>query len=63
MQDKGFMNEKLYQVTMSLARTLLADGAITEQQYADFDTKMRQKYEPKIGPFFADIGLKNACYK
>lgn len=63
MQDKDFRNEKLYQMTMSLARTLLSDRAITEKQYADFDTKMKQKYAPKIGSFFTDISLKNACYK
>lgn len=57
MTEQEFRNEKLYQVTMSLAKKLLHDSVITEKNYFDFDTKMRQKYSPKYGRLFTDINL------
>lgn len=57
VSDMEFRNEKLYQSTMSLAKKLLSDGAITEKDYHEFDTKMQQKYKPKYGRLFTDISL------
>ena len=58
MTEREFRDEKVYQVTMSLARKLLSDGAITEGDYRAFDTKMREKYQPVFGSIFSDIKLK-----
>ena len=38
MTSKEFNNEKLYQTTMSLMRSLLMQGAITQKEYCRIDT-------------------------
>ncbi len=62
MSKEQFENEKNYQVSMSLARKLLNDGTISEENYRDFDTKMQQKYNPTFGTLFTDINL-DKCLK
>ena len=57
MTEDELRREKLYEVTMSHARKMLSEGLITEGQYADFDTKMREKYQPVFGTLFSDIRL------
>jgi hypothetical protein len=57
MNKKQFENEANYQVIMSFAKKFLNDGTITEENYRDFDTKMRQKYRPTFGTLFTDIDL------
>ena len=50
-------NEVIYQMTMNAARKMLKEGVITEDEYRVFETKMREKYSPKIGVLFSDIDL------
>lgn len=50
-------NEVIYQMTMNAARKMLKEGVITEDEYRVFETKMREKYYPKIGVLFSDIDL------
>ena len=50
-------NEVIYQMTMNAARKMLKEGIITEDEYRVFETKMREKYSPKIGVLFSDIDL------
>jgi len=40
------LNERIlaYQITMSLARSMLAKGIITEEEYRKIDTIMIKKY-------------------
>lgn len=45
-------NDQIYQITMSMARKLLKDGKITEEDYRKFDTKMQEKYPPVFGDLF-----------
>ena len=44
-------------MTMAQARKMLDQGLITKAEYAEFDTKMRQKYSPIVGSLFAEIDL------
>ena len=46
-----------YQLTMSLAKRLLRDEAITEDMYRRHDENMRKKYKPVYGALFTDIAL------
>ncbi len=62
MSKEQFENERNYQVSMSLARKLLNDGTISEENYRDFDTRMQQKYRPTFGTLFTDINL-DKCLK
>ena len=48
-------NEITYQITMSLFRTMVRKGLLTEEEYAVIDTKMREKYCPKFGTLFVDL--------
>lgn len=40
------MNEKIYQVTMHLAKKLLDDGVISEKTFQEFKSQMIEKYSP-----------------
>ena len=50
--------EIIYQMTMQAAREMLRQELITREEYLQFDTKMRRKYEPVFGSIFSDINLK-----
>ena len=51
------MNEIMYQTTMHIARNMLSEGLITEEDYSRFDVEMREKYKPTFGGIFGDIDL------
>lgn len=57
MSEDHFRNEKLYQITMILARSMLEKGVISEEDYNEFDTNMLEKYQPIFGTLFSDIHL------
>ena len=49
MNKEQFERERLYQATLTLARTMLRRGLITEDELTIIDTKMREKYKPLLG--------------
>lgn len=55
MTEEQFRAEKCYQVAMSVARRMLREELITEEEYRQFDTKMTEKYAPVFGTLFAEI--------
>ena len=57
MSEDQFRNEMLYQTTMTLARSMLEKGVISEEDYHEFDTIMLEKYHPIFGTLFTDISL------
>ncbi len=57
MSKEQMRKEMLYQTTMSMARQMLEKSLISKEEYAQIDTKMREKYEPSLGTLFADIDL------
>ena len=58
MNKEEFRNEKLYQTTMHLARKMLSDGLISEDEYRQIDTIFLEKYHPVLGTLFSE----SACY-
>lgn len=52
-------NEITYLVTMKLFQKMLKCGLLTAGEYCVIDTKMRAKYQPKIGTLFREIPLTN----
>ena len=58
MTEEQFDREKRYQASMSMFRTMLKNGLITEEQYAIIDTKMLGKYRPLLGTLFSE----STCY-
>lgn len=51
-------NELTYLVTMKLFLKMLECGLLTAEEYCVIDTKMRAKYQPKIGVLFTEIPQK-----
>jgi len=43
--------------SMDMAKSLLKRGLITDEELCAFDTKMRQKYKPKIGTLWQEKSL------
>lgn len=55
-EEQGY-KEIVFQMTMSAAKQMLEKGAISKDQYMEFDTKMREKYAPIFGDLFSNINL------
>lgn len=52
MDKRSFHNEAAFQVTMQLARTMLAEKLITEKEYRAFEQEMLLKYQPFSGDLY-----------
>lgn len=46
MDKRTFHNEAAFQVTLHLARAMLAEKLITEKEYRAFEQEMLCKYQP-----------------
>lgn len=57
MSRDDFQREKLYQATMSMARKMLRDGLISEEEYRKIDTIFLEKYRPVFGTLFSNLSL------
>ncbi|MCQ4774594.1 hypothetical protein NE634_12765 [Lacrimispora saccharolytica] len=57
VSKEEFKNEKLYQTTMYIARQMLAEGLISEEEYRQINIIFTEKYKPTLGTLFADIDL------
>lgn len=53
MGEKEFEAEKLYYISMSVARSMLRKGIIDEEVLAIIDTKLLEKYRPVSGTLLA----------
>lgn len=49
MTPEQFESEKAYRITLSLAKTMLKRGLITEQDYIEIAGMMLEKYRPLLG--------------
>ena len=61
MSKEEFRNEKLYQTTMHLARKMLEEGIISEEEYRQIDTIFLEKYKTVFGTLFSDISLTSGA--
>jgi len=57
MTKEQFRNEKMYLATMNLAKNLLNQGVISEEQYDEIDTIFTRKYAPSLSTLFTKINL------
>ena len=57
MTKEQFEREKSYQTTMYIARKLLKNGIINDDEYRIVDTNCRQKYQPVFGDIFSQNSL------
>ena len=52
MTEQEVRNEALYLNAMKIARGFLDRGLITENEYCEFDTRMKARYSPFFGDLF-----------
>ena len=55
MSKEELHNDMLYHAAISMAKSMLEKGLITEEQYAIIDAKMLEKYRPLLGTLFAEL--------
>lgn len=53
MSNDDMRREKLYQTTMHLAKKMLHDGIISEEEYRRVDKIFLEKYKPLFGTLFS----------
>ena len=47
-------NDMLYHAAISMAKSMLEKGLITEEEYAEFDTILLEKYRPYLGTLLSE---------
>lgn len=55
MTTEQFDREKRYQIAMHIARTMLSQDLITDQEYLQINTIFIEKYQPFFGCLYRDI--------
>ena len=50
-------NDMLYHAAISMAKTMLEKGLITEEEYAEIDTILLEKYRPYLGTLLSENDL------
>lgn len=50
-----FNAEKLYQATMTIAKSMLKEDLITSEEYSIIEAKMLEKYKPIFGTLLATL--------
>ena len=53
MDKKQFRAEKLYQMSLSIAESMLEKGAISKEEFSEIDTMLLRKYRPILGTLLA----------
>lgn len=53
MTEEQFRAEKLYYISLSIAKSMLEKGVIDEEVLAIIDTKLLEKYRPISGTLLA----------
>lgn len=58
MTPVQFESEKNYQAARQIAENFRKQGLLTDEEFAEIDTILLQKYQPSLGILFAE----SACY-
>ena len=53
MDKKKFEAEKMYQISIHIAKTMLKQGIISEEDYTQIDTNLLEEYRPVLGTLLA----------
>ena len=53
MDKKEFQAEKMYQMGLYVARTMLKEGLITEEKFSEIDTILLDLYRPVLSTLLA----------
>ena len=58
MGEQEFRAELRYRMSLSVARSMLEEGAITEEEYREIDTILIKKHRPLLGTLLAGKPLQ-----
>lgn len=53
MDEKQFRAEKMYRISLSVAKSMLEKGIISKEEYSEIDTILLEKYRPTLGTLLA----------
>lgn len=53
MDEKQFRAEKMYRISLSVAKSMLEKGVISKEEYSEIDTILLEKYRPSLGTLLA----------
>ncbi len=53
MTEERFRAEKLYYISLSIAKSMLEKGVIDREVFTIIDTKLLEKYRPVLGTLLA----------
>ena len=53
MDKKQFRAEKMYRISLSVAKSMLEKGVISKEEYSEIDTILLEKYRPTLGILLA----------
>ena len=54
MRKEQYRADMLYQVSLSVAKSMRAKGLITADEYAEIDTMLLAKYQPYLGRLLSE---------
>ncbi len=54
MSKEEIRNDMLYHAAISVAKDMLEKGLITEEEYAQIDTNLLEKYQPYLGTLLSE---------
>lgn len=58
MNEKQFRAEKLYHISLSVAKSMLEKDIISKEEYQEIDTILLKKYRPILGTLLAGKPLQ-----
>lgn len=53
MSEEEFRAERLYRMSLSVAKSMLKEGVISEDEFSEIDTILLEKYRPTLGTLLA----------
>lgn len=53
MSEEEFRAERLYRMSLSVAKSMLEKGIISEDEFSEIDTILLEKYRPTLGTLLA----------
>lgn len=54
MSKEKLHNDMLYHAAISMAKSMLEKGLITEEEHAEIDTILLEKYRPYLGTLLSE---------
>lgn len=57
VNEAMFFAELQYQTTLAIAKSLRSRGLLTEEEYAEIDTKLRTNLSPSLGTLLSENPL------